>query len=102
MCETEDGRTDSGPDRPLRLAVVRLYRLLNWNRFRAPGRPGFFRSTARGSRVSSPRPAAWSVLPIGLDQRAGDGQPQRAGLTRLPAAIHVRLHIEARRAYRWR
>src|SRR2546427_6676780 len=30
------------------------YRLLNWNLFRAPARPGFFRSTARGSRVSSP------------------------------------------------
>src|SRR5436190_7156282 len=30
------------------------YLLLNWNRFRAPARPGFLRSTARGSRVSKP------------------------------------------------
>ena len=30
------------------------YLLLNWNRFRAPGWPGFFRSTARGSRVNKP------------------------------------------------
>src|ERR1051325_9270242 len=30
------------------------YRLLNWNRLRAPARPGFLRSTTRGSRVSRP------------------------------------------------
>src|SRR5881397_85444 len=30
------------------------YLLLNWNRLRAPARPGFLRSTTRGSRVSSP------------------------------------------------
>src|SRR5262245_46584157 len=31
------------------------YLLENWNRFLAPGRPGFLRSTARASRVSRPR-----------------------------------------------
>ena len=30
------------------------YRLLNWKRFRALGRPGFFRSTSRASRVNIP------------------------------------------------
>ena len=34
--------------------VVMLYRLLNWKRFRAFGRPGFLRSTFRASRVSMP------------------------------------------------
>src|SRR2546426_9468975 len=28
------------------------YLLLNWNRLRAPARPGFLRSTTRGSRVN--------------------------------------------------
>ncbi len=37
-----------------RFAPAVDYRLLNWNRLRAPGRPGFLRSTARGSRVMSP------------------------------------------------
>src|SRR5207249_6291309 len=31
-----------------------LYLFENWNRFRAPARPGFLRSTARGSRVNRP------------------------------------------------
>ena len=35
-----------------------------------------------------------AVLPIGLDERAGDAQPQRAGLARLSAAIHMCPHIE--------
>ena len=30
------------------------YRLLNWNRLRAPARPYFFRSLIRASRVSNP------------------------------------------------
>src|SRR3989442_495970 len=43
-------RGDPAPDQ----ATCVIYRLLNWNRLRAPARPGFFRSTTRGSRVSSP------------------------------------------------
>src|SRR5207249_434813 len=31
-----------------------LYLFENWNRFRAPARPGFLRSTTRGSRVNKP------------------------------------------------
>ena len=39
----------------LRLCLLlRLYLLLNWKRLRAFGRPGFFRSTLRASRVSIP------------------------------------------------
>ena len=71
------------------------YRLLNWNRFRAPGRPGFLRSTARGSRVMSPAARSLRpVLSIGLDQRPSDREPERAGLARLAAAVHVGLHVE--------
>src|SRR6266536_3481126 len=43
-------RVITGSDRAPRTA----HRLLNWNRFRAPARPGFLRSTARRSRVSRP------------------------------------------------
>ena len=34
------------------------------------------------------------MLTIGFNQGPGDGMPQRAGLSRLPTTIHVRLHIE--------
>ena len=32
---------------------------------------------------------------VDLDERAGDGEAQRAGLTRVPAAIDVGLHVIA-------
>ncbi len=54
---------------------ARYYRLLNWKRFRAPGRPGFLRSTARASRVS--RPAVRSLVRcwlVDLHERAGDAR----------------------------
>ena len=79
----------------VRSRSIAVYRLLNWNRFRAPGRPGFLRSTARGSRVMSP--AARSLVrccPSASTSARAMRQPQRAGLARLAAAVHVRPHVE--------
>ena len=93
-CRLADGltvRNGPGPsDRPMS-----DYRLLNWNRFRAPGRPGFLRSTARGSRVMSP--AARSLVrccPSASTSARAMREPERACLARLPAAIHMRPHVE--------
>ena len=70
--------------------------MLNWNRLRAFGRPGFLRSTARASRVSRPRSRSLRrCVFVDLDERAGDGETQRAGLTGLAAAVDVRLHVVA-------
>ena len=63
---------------------------------RAFFRPYFLRSLARGSRVR--KPAFFSgrpVVRVDLDQRAGDGQPQRAGLAGGAAAAEVGEDVEA-------
>ena len=71
------------------------YRLLNWNRFRAPAMPYFLRSFARASRVSKPfflqpRP----VLGVQLDERAGDAETNGARLSGDAAAGHRAEHVE--------
>ena len=44
--------------------------------------------------VAGAIPVIGPVLAIGLDQRAGDAELEGAGLARLTAAVHVRLHVE--------
>ena len=74
---------------------VLIYRLLNWNRFRAPGTARLLAlDRPRIAGQQSGRPELGAVHPVGLDQRPGDRHAHRAGLAGLAAAVHVRLHVE--------
>ena len=50
------------------------YRLLNWKRLRAPFCPYFFRSLARGSRVTMP-----SAFSLASFQPSGNGKQNERG-----------------------
>src|SRR6476660_9853467 len=49
---------------------------------------------ARIARHEPGGPELGPVLPVRLHQRPRDPQPKRPGLARLPAPVHVRLHVE--------
>src|SRR5437773_2746579 len=73
------------------------YRLENWNRLRAPARPGFLRSTARGSRVSTPCAGRWRASAAPASARSfGLPGAQRQGL-RLLRRVRMgrpRVHLQ--------
>ena len=81
--------------RNLDLLDTSIYRLLNWNRLRAPFCPYFLRSLPRESRVTMP--SALSFLrnsDVELHQRAGDAQLHRVGLAVDSAARDTGENIE--------
>ena len=58
------------------------YRLLNWNRLRAPASPYFLRSLTRESDVEQPVLLQLAAqLRVELDERARNAEAHRAGLT---------------------
>ena len=70
--------------------------MLNWKRLRAFGRPGFLRSTLRGSLDNKPpcRSGDYRVL-VALDERSRQTQSDRVRLSGEPAPMHPDGDVES-------